>query len=280
MAVLTAPLLLLTIALQNPQPQTPAKPTTPPIQSPVPPAKPASDKVMAKVNGTSLTAADVEPYLWDWRATEVLEDLVLLKIAEDAAKKASVGFTPQELDDRIAKELAQLQAGNYDAQKLKEQGFPMSRIVLKIKTALLLEKITLANFKSEDWAQISTIDFKPESTSLLTWGKVSREANATYAKLQKGVLWEKVKPQDAAADHWVPVLTLAPEIAAKIKSAPEGMVFPPRQNAGLIQITRLVSWGGKLNPAALNDLRAFYIQQNRNAVLNKIKEDAKVERVP
>ena len=248
------------------------------LQSQEPPAKPPLDKVLAKVNGVPLTAAIVEPYLWDWRVGEVVDDLVLLQVAEQAAKKSNVTVTPEELDARVKKELAQLQAGNYDAQKLKDQGFPMSRIAIKIRTALLLERLTLIHFKPEDWAQVGTMDFKADAGSLLAWGKVSHQANETYTRLKKGVLWDQLKPQDAAADHWVQLTTLSVDLSAKVKTAAPGTVFPPRQNGQAIEITRLTAWGGHLSAPALEELKSFYVQQNRNAVLTKLREEAKIEK--
>lgn len=248
------------------------------FQGQTPPAKPAPDKVMVRVNGVPLTAGDVEPYLWDWRANEVLDDLTLLQIAEQAAKKASLTVTQEELDGRIKKELTQLQSGNYDLQKLREQGFPLSRIAVKIRTAILLEKLTLLNFKPEEWAQIGSIDYKPENPSVLTWGKVTHQASETYSKLQKGVLWDKLKPQDAQPDHWTQVQSLPPDVVVKLKTAPAGMVFPPHQNGQAIEIVRLVGWGGNLNAAQQEDLKNFYVQQNRNATLTKLREEAKIER--
>lgn len=249
-------------------------------QDPQVPVKPTPDKVLAKVNGVPLTAAEIEPYLWDWRANEVVEDFVLLNIAEQAAKKAGISVTPQELDERVKKELAQLQAGSYDAQKLRDQGFPMSRISLKIRTALLLEKLTLVSFKAEEWAQIGTVEFKAEGTALMTWGKVAHDANQFYSRIQKGALWEKIKPQDSQPDRWLPLASLSADLAAKAKTASPGTVFPPRQNGQSLEVMRLVASGGKLSPAALIDLKAFYIQQNRQATLNKLREEAKVERTP
>ena len=78
--MLHATLLATVLALQG-QSQFPTKHVTP---------KPEPGKVIAKVNGQDITAAELEGYLWDWTAKAALEDLIVYKLVVIEADRLAI----------------------------------------------------------------------------------------------------------------------------------------------------------------------------------------------
>jgi hypothetical protein len=74
------------------------------------PARPLPGKIIAKVNGVDIKAADLEPYLWDWKANEVLTEVIQFKVLFDEAAKLGLSITDKEIEDQLAKDLEQYKA--------------------------------------------------------------------------------------------------------------------------------------------------------------------------
>ena len=253
--------------------------TVPPVPDPA--------KVLAKVNGSAITAADLESYLWDWRSGEVLQDLISLKSVEAVAALEGVSATDAEVTARMDKEMAQFGANASALQRLRDQGFPPSRIRLRIESEVLLEKIILKDFKPEEWVRVSSIAVVPPNQMTLSWGSAIKKTETAYARLKNGVGWDRVSADfgtGAMASQWQQLEALpaglGPVILAAAKTMPANSILPPRQVAQGVRIFRVEMWGGKVSPADLETLQTQFINQNRDAALAKVRSEAKVDRTP
>lgn len=252
---------------------------------------PAAGKTVATVNGEAIKASDVESFLWDWRGYEALQDVVSFKVIEQAAKKASVQVSVAEVDAAMERQLAQMAknvpAGKTLDETLLEQGYPKSRIYLRIRSELLLDKIVLKELRVAEFVKVSTMIFRASSEQTKDLAEAIKKADAASVELQKGTPWEKVLAESekdprtlksAGMLGWKKLAAFPASVARELLAIKPGQYTQPAQTPNGIQIFRLEATGIKPSPADLEEMRSAFLSANGPAVLAKIRQEAKIVR--
>ncbi len=250
---------------------------------------PAPTKTLATVNGEPIIASDVEAFLWDWRGTEALQDVVSFRLIEQAAKRAQVTITPEETDAAVQKQLDQIKKnlppGQTVDESLRNQGYPKSRLYLRVRSELLLDKIVLKDFKPAEFVKVATIIIRPASEQTPALSAAIKKADDAFAELQKGTPWDTVlaeyeKDQRTLAAHgllgWKRVAAFPQSIAAEMVKVKPGGYTEPAQTPNGIQIFRVDAHGPSATTSELNEMKNTFLSANGPAILNKIRGDAKI----
>ena len=220
----------------------------------VPAPKPT--EVVAKVDGVEIKASDVQDLLWQWRGQEAVADMISYQVIKNAATKETVSVPDAEVEKAMGEQLAQftpemLQGKTVD-QYLLEQGFTKSRLWIRIKTELLLNKIVAKDFKPEDYVKISTIVVRPESTSTKALTDAAKKADLFYDMLGKGDSWEKVlnlsttDPRTLESKGlvgWRRMDAFPAIVQTEFKTLKAGQSTKPTQTSNGFQIFRIEAYG-------------------------------------
>lgn len=270
-----------TTALQTPSTDVPQNLLAP---------KPKAGTVMALVNGRAITMEEVERYLWDWRAYEVLQDLITYRML--SAESAKIGFKLDE--DAVANglqvQLKQVQDSLPEGKKLDqallEQGFPKSRLYLRVKTQMMLDAAVLASFKPEDFVDVATIIVRPRSEQASDLADAIQQAQTAYDELEKGAKWDDVLRrfhtdaqilQTHGRIGWRALRAFPESVAREIRTLGRGGITRPAQTANGIQIFRIEQLGEDAKGEELNQLRQQFLAGGRQQVLERIRKEVKVE---
>ena len=239
-----------------------------PAVTPLPPQyevkAPAAAKTIATINGEAVKASDVEAYLWDWRGYEALQDVISFRVIEQAAKKANVQVSDAEAMAAMDKQLAQMEksipAGKTLDEALIEQGYPKSRIFMRVRSELLLDKIVLKDLRPAELVKVSTMIFRATSEQTKDLAEAIKRADAAAAELQKGTPWEKVLEENerdprilksAGNLGWKALAAFPASIAQELMKIKPGQYTQPAQTPNGIQIFMLESVGTKATAAEL-----------------------------
>jgi parvulin-like peptidyl-prolyl isomerase len=290
-------LIFSLIALQAPQ-----KPAQPPIMTPKPlptppvsyklPPKPAASKILATVNGIPITAGSIEDYLWDWKAEEVVENMISFEVVNSAAKKLKLSVTDKEVNDALEEQLNQIKGSLPPNSELwtalRQKGYPPTRLRLTIKNGLLLDKVVLNDFKLTDFVKISTIIVKSESTKPEDQAAALKKALGYYDQLVKKDSWTNVLAASTTDQSvlksggmlgWRAIGAFPPDAQAEIKALKPGAFSHPISTAYGVQIFRLEASAANADPADIKSLKQQYVNSRRQEVLNKLRDEAKISRV-
>jgi len=256
-----------------------------------PAPKPAD--VVAKVDGVEIKASDVEDMLWQWRGHEALADLISYQVIKNAAAKEQVNVTEAEvqkaLDDQLAQLTPEARQGKSLEQYLMEQGFTVSRLWIRIKTELLLNKIAAKDFKPAEYVKVSTIVVRPESTSTKALTDAAKKADLFYDMLSKGDGWDKVLNMSTVDPRtleskglvgWRRIDAFPKLVQDEFKTLKTGGLTKPTQTSNGFQIFKVDLFGKVAKGKELTDAESIHINSNKNAVANKIRAASKIEKFP
>jgi len=262
------------------------------VPSAAAPASPNPEQVVARINGEEIKAKDIEAYLWDWRGSEVTNDYITYRLIQTEAKKLSVQVAPEEVEKSFTTQMeamkANLQPGQELDSAMRQQGFPRSRLYLRVHTDLLLNQIVLKQFKQEDYVRVSTIAFHPKSEAATDLTAAIGRAQAAYQRLQKGADWNK---EVAASDDddtlkqnkgllgWRLRRLFPANTQSELESAPVGTLAKPTQAAGAIQVFRVEGHGKDVKGSELESLKQAYLVTGRQDVIERLRKEAKIERL-
>ena len=274
---LTTAFLSLMLALQNP------------VQAP--PTKPAPDKVLATVNGVPIKASDIEPYLWDWKAGEVLRDLIDAKLIQAEAATKKITLTDAEVSGMIKARLDSYQAslpkGKTLEQAFQEQGLTMSRVTMGLRQQMLIDKIIASNFHPQDYVNISSIIFPIKSAAASDLSAALKRAETAYAALKKGDSWEKVlrlneQNETVLASKgligWVTYAAFPKVAEDEIRTLhANGYSKPVQTNQG-IQLFKINIQGKEGSPTDIAELRSRFVAAERPRFIEKLRANAKIEK--
>lgn len=263
-----------------------------PIPAKYQPQLPPATKVVAKIDGKEITAGEIMPFVWDWRANEVLEDVIQLRLVKAQADKLQLSVTEQEIEAALAKQLegikASLQPGQDLEQFLLDQGFPRSRLYLRIKAELLLDKIVMKSFDVNRYVEVSTIIVRPKSEAATDLAEAIRLAQEAYDQLKGGAKWEEVlkkytnEPAALTANGrlgWRLLGVFPKPVQDEMVMMKIGDVSRPAQTPNGIQLFRLEKRGKEAIGEDLEDLKNQYRAEARQTILDQIRKDAKIERM-
>jgi len=255
------------------------------------PARPAADAVIAKVNGVPIKASDVEPLVWDWRSNEVVEELTNYHIVRLEAERLGVTVTPAELETETEKALRQLQdslpQGTSLRSALESQGSAPSRVYVRVRTKLLLDRIVLKSFDPAGFVKISTMIVRPKNEQTVALAEAIKRADDLYARLQKGESWDKVlqattnEPEtlkSAGLLGWRQISAFPEVVRTEMTGLGVGKVTKPAQTVNGFQIFRIEAFGKDAKPEEMESVKDLYLSQARPEVFNKLRSAAKIER--
>lgn len=304
-------MLVLSLALFHLQTQTPKLPTgqvaTPPVQvSPLAPSSylitpPAKDKVVAKVNGTPILARDIEAVLWEWRSSEVLEDVVSLLLIRQEMAKQGLTVLPADVAVKVKETLKQAE----DQKKLNKQdpnpnmsaadmlalqGYPGSRLYIRSEIELSIDKLALKNFKRESFIKISTMIFRPKNTTADGIAAATKASQKAYGRMKAGEAWNKVLESSPEADQsmlathgllgWRSLAAFPENLQKELPGLKPGGYTQPYQLPAGFQIFRVEVQGASAAGADLDELRNQFLARERQMVVSQIRSAAKIERTP
>jgi len=254
------------------------------------PLAPASDQVMVMVNGKPILAKEMEPYLWDWRASEVLGDVITYRLIADEAKKQGVSVSPAAIEKAVSEQtqaiLLQAPPG-VDAEKnLRDQGFPKSRFYLKIQGDLLLEQIVLQHFSPKDFVRIAALAFRPKSSARESLEASQKLADAAFTRLKNGGAWKDelnssddqtaLKEQDGSLG-WRRLSGFPPATQGEIRKGKAGMFTRPTEVGGIVQLFRLDAKGDAVPEAELDQLKRQFVESERDKLMTQLRKTAKID---
>lgn len=254
------------------------------------PPKPDPKKVVARVNGVPITAADVNRLVYDWRGWEATQDLITYTMVAAEAKKAGVSVTQAEVDKELQVQLANyaksLQPGMTLAQTLKETGFPKSRLWLRVKSQLLLDKVALKSLEPKNYVDVSTILVPTKSEQASDVAEAIKLSQQAYDDLKNGANWDTVLKRfqsnaEILKTHghigWRSLSAFPESVRKEIATLKEGGFTKPAATNNGIQIFRVDRFGASAAGAVLKELQDHHLQSTRQPTLDKIRKAAKIE---
>ena len=273
--------IALAAAFQNPALSLPKKHLSPP-------PKPAA--VVAKVGGVPITAADIESYLWDWRAYEIIQDAITHQMIAAEAKRQGVAVTDAEvqkaLDERLAEVKKQLRPGQTLDQELREQGFTRSRLFLRLRSEQLLNKLLDKSFDPKDFIKVSTIIIRPQSEQATHLAEALQRAEAAYTALKNGEPWGDVLSRhsdDPSTIHsngllgWRELSAFPPTVQQEMATLKPGAITKPAQTTHGIQIFRVEAKGTSASGDVLKELKQAFVAGTGQRYLDDLRKRTKVE---
>lgn len=249
---------------------------------------PKAGQVIGKAFGKSITASDVEPFLWDWYGKQALYDVLSYVVITQDAQKHGVSVTDAEVEKAIDSEMKTVQKNQSSdpSDALLDQGFTRSRLYLRTKATLLLDKIVMTQFHPRDFVKVSTILIRTSSTDASVIANAIKQCQSAYDQLMKGGDWDKVMMsvvtdtklvQTRGALGWRS-LTLFPESVQKeISSLPVGGITHPAQTQFGIQLFRIDARGADAKGDDLTALKNSYLIGERAKYMDDLKQRANAQ---
>lgn len=252
--------------------------------------KPKPTAVLAKVGGVPVRASDIESYLWDWRAYEVVQDAVTHQMIAAEAKKQKVAATDAEIQKDLNRQLeairSQLKTGQTLQKAMLEQGFTRSRLYLRVKSEVLLNKITMKSFDPKGFVKVSTIIIRARSEQTAELAVAVRRADEAYAALKSGEPWNDVLSrytddpstlQSQGLLGWRDLGAFPPSVKQELQSLKPGGITKPAQTQNGIQIFRIEALGTSAEGPVMDDLKQAFLVGSRQKVLDRIRTQTPVE---
>jgi len=252
---------------------------------------PAPDTVVARVNGVAITAKDVEPLLWEWRGADATQDLITYQVIKSEADKDKVAVSDADVDAQVSAYLDQAGKGQTPAaveNAMAAQGLTRSRLFLRFKDKMLVDKIVDRSFAPDDMVDISTLVFKPISNLAKDISDAIKKANDAYAELKGGATWDKVFTENNAASRatpskgmvgWRMLSAFPPPVADELKTLKPGQVTKPAQTENGIQIFLLNIAGKDAKGRDFDEMKQIYQQTGEAQLGKKLHDGAKIERL-
>lgn len=254
------------------------------------PPKPEPQRVLAKVDGVEIKAADIERLLWDWQSAAVLQEVILVRQVMKEAEKVKATVSDEEVeravDDRIRAFGQNVQGGAKPEDVLRMQGFPRSRLFLQAKAEKLIEAIALGEFRPENYVKVSTLVIKPKSPSGADLAEALRKADDAYTQIKRGSPWDEILKsttddpkmlQSRGYLGWR-LLEIFPESTrGELAGLKVGEPSKPVQTSNGIQIFVVNGLGKDLAGEELAQMRTGYVSSARQRILDRIRKNSKVE---
>ena len=254
------------------------------------PPKPEPQRVLAKVDGQPIRASDVEPFLWDWRGAEVLNDLISYRTVLAYARKEGVTVTAEEIREELNKQLGEVLANEPKGEdvdaRIRREGFPRSRLWLRVHSQLLVDRMLLRSFDPANFVKVSTIVVRKDGDDADAVSAAAAKAKDLHERLTKGLHWTdalKEVTDDArvlssqGAIGWKLLSAFSTSTAAELRALKLGGITKPSLTANGFQIFRLDAVGSEAKGAELQELKALYLFSERPALLRRIQEAIPVE---
>lgn len=251
---------------------------------------PTPDRPIAMVNGKPILANDILPFLWEWRGQEVLQEFISYQIALEEATKEGVSVADSDvqsrLDSLITETRKQMPPGKTLEQLMAEEGSSPSRLFLRLKTEMLLDKVVLKKFVPSEYYRVSTIIIRTPSQDGAALKESIRKAELAYTEATSRGWKSAVKAygDDEAVKSdgllgWRHQGAFPESVRAQLKDLKVGGVSRPAQTSNGIQIFRLEDRGDSAPTSQLKELEATYTRSARAQLVRRLRSETKVERL-
>ncbi|MEJ5171296.1 MAG: peptidylprolyl isomerase, partial [Fimbriimonadales bacterium] len=229
-------------------------------------------------------------FLCDWRGAEVLNDSISFRTVLAYARKEGVSVTTDEIREELNKQLGEVlqgepKGGDIEA-RIRREGFPRSRLWLRVHSQLLVDKMLLRAFDPSQFVKVSTLVVRTASDDAEAVAAAASKAKDLFDRLGKGLRWEdalKEVTEDSrvlstgGSIGWKLLSAFSTSTGAELRSMRPGGITKPSLTANGFQIFRLDALGSEAKGAELDQLRALYLLSERPAFLRKIQEAIPVE---
>lgn len=249
---------------------------------------PATDAVIATVDGKPILASELAPLLWDWRGDEALSDLISYRMAKQEADANGVKVTEEEIEAEMGAQIEQMRATLQPGQSvevaIREQGFPRSRLYLRVASQLLVDKLVMRQFDPKEFVRVATIVVKPENEQAVSLSAALKLAGDAYDRLQKGETWDSVlasipdpggRPSGGSIG-WRPLTAFPESVRQEMATLEAGKATKPVQTVNGIQIFRLEMHGKEAQGTDLVTLKEVYAGSARSAYAALLRQKIKV----
>lgn len=254
------------------------------------PAPKPSDAV-AKVGGKAITASEVEPYLWQWLGKEATNDVIsYVLVAQDAGKRG-VSVADADVDKAVDAEIASVKSSQGGSAEqavdwLRTQGFTRSRLFMRLKAKLLMDKILEADFHPDAYVKVATIVVKVPSADASAVSSSIAHAQDAYDRLKKGQKWDFVlesvsNSATGMKTHgvlgWRELSAFPESVQKELVTLPVGGFTHPAETTNGIQIFRLDEHGRDAKGKELDALKNLYMETARPAYIARLKAQGGVQ---
>ncbi|MCS7301583.1 MAG: peptidylprolyl isomerase [Fimbriimonadales bacterium] len=280
---------------QKQQPQRPpaqSSPQTLPLEyRPAP--LPAGDTIVATVNGEPIRASELLQYTYDWFAASAVEDMILVRIIEQEARKEGVSVSDADVESRVKQQLqnaeAQVPPGMSLDDFLKRNQFSRSRLYMRVRAQMLAEKLVERNIALDDFVEYSQIVIRIQGNTPEQQEENAPAAEAkareAYEKIQQGLDFaEAVKEysedpfsKDRGGKlNWQNRTFLTAELREKLDMLQPGQVSEPFRGMGGWMIVRKERTGSMASPEEQKDLREQAIRIQLGDYVRQLQSKAKI----
>lgn len=248
--------------------------------------------VVARVNGVDITAADVEPLLWEWWGADAIQDLITYQLVKSESEKLKVDVSERDVEAEIDKFLADyakgLKPGVRVQDVLEKQGLTRSRMYLRFRAQMLARAIVERSFAPAKMVKVSTLLIKPINEQTSSVSDAIKRADEAYGRLKKGESWDVVFPSynaDARATQtkglvgWRNLAVFPETVSAELTKLKPGEVTAPVQTEYGIQIFRLEIAGKDAKGKDLEEMKAIYTQAGESQLMSRLLKESKIERL-
>ena len=248
--------------------------------------------MLARVDGVEITAGDVESLLWEWRGVDALQDLITYQSVRAEAARLRVDVSEKDVESTIDAFIPQfaktLQPGVSVNAALAAEGMTRSRMYLRFRTQLLIQKIVEKDFVPAKLVKVSTLVFKASDAQATSLGDAIKRAESAAARLQKGETWDAVfsslntDPRAAGSKGligWRLLSAFPASVATELSTLKPGQFTKPAQTENGIQIFRLEAAGRDAKGKEFDEMKTTYMQAAQSQLLTRLHQESKIERL-
>lgn len=253
--------------------------------------KPPAGSVVARVNGIDIKVEDVEPFLWQWRGYDVLQDLITYEMVKTEADKLRISVPDSEVEAALAAGLKEmeknLQPGESLDQMMLRQGFTRSRLFLRYKTEAMMNTMAIRMYDPKKLVKVSTIVF-PHTSEAASISLAIKRAEAAYDRLKKGDKWDDVLASATTNAQilktkgllgWRELSAFPKPVQEEMKTLKGGDTTKPAQTDNGMQIFRIEVLGKDAKPNEEKEMRAAFTNAAKQTLMNRIRSEAQIERM-
>lgn len=249
------------------------------------PTSPKPSQAVAKVGGKSILAGEVDAYLWEWLGKGATTDIISYVLVTQDATKRNVAVSDAAVETAIDGEIASVKASQGGTTEqaiewMKGQGFTRSRLFMRLKAKLLMDKILEDQFHPEDYVKVATIVVRVTSEDAAAVGAAVTRAQAAYDKLKRRMLWDDVlagetNDKNILKTHgvlgWRQLSAFPETIRKDLSNLPLGSFTKPVQTKNGIQIFRIDGHGSEAKAQELAALKTLYMDEARQQYVRNLQ---------
>ncbi len=270
-----------------------AKPAPKKFVPPTLPSLPDPNKVVATVNGEPIRADELMRAAYDWASAEVIEELIMVRIIEQEAKKQKVSVKPEEVEARYNQQLqnaeANLPPGMSLEDFLRRNRFPPSRLYARVRAQLLAEKLAEKRINLDNFIEYSQIVIRIQGNNPEEQEQNAPAAEAkakeAYQKISEGLDFAEAAKQYSEDPftkdrggkmNWQYKRFIVPDILQQLEKLQPGQVSQPFRTFGSYMIVKLERTGSQAKGEDLQQIRQQAIQMELGEYIRQLQSQAKI----